>query len=138
MTASTGSPAAKASDSRLLEIEAGLFYLAKWGVMGGGALLAVSLLALALGSRAYLRALFILGQIGVVVLAGGDPHPAFRFFLPILPLMALDLAWIIDRRARLIPGLALCLMALVLTRQSLPVLENASREGVARGGYVLS
>jgi len=109
---------AKSSESRLLEARAGLEYLGKWIFFSSGPLLIFTFAALALGSRAYLRALFVVGQLGVVVLAGGDPHPAFRFFLPILPLLAMDLAWIVDRQKSLVSSLAILLLALFVTRQA--------------------
>ncbi len=92
---------AKASASSLLEIRNGAAYFGDWILWKGGAAVLATPLALALGARNGLRALFVLGQCAVVIVEGGDTHPEARFLLPLVPLIALDLAWLSARSRHL-------------------------------------
>jgi hypothetical protein len=103
---------AKASSSTWLEVRYGLGYLAGWCALGGGFLALVSVGAVLGGSGAWLRLLFILGQCALVAAEGGDSHPVYRFMLPVIPLIALDVAWVFARagvRWRLAGGVGLAL-----------------------------
>ncbi|MEM9228489.1 MAG: hypothetical protein AAGB10_02690 [Pseudomonadota bacterium] len=91
---------AKASASLTLEIGQGLDYFWTWLSAQGGMTLLATPIALAMGSGKWLRALFVAGLIAITILAGGDPHPFGRFFLPVIPLVALDCAWILNSRRR--------------------------------------
>ncbi|MGG7566065.1 hypothetical protein ACQ5SO_07890 [Rhodovulum sp. DZ06] len=109
---------AKRAASHLSELGDGVRYVHGWLLLGGGLLTLATLANVQAGvAGARLRLMFIAGQVAVVIAAGGDSHHGFRFMLPVVPLLAIDVALLLDRlRGRLRVGLV-ALLALAATRQ---------------------
>ncbi|NNU80537.1 hypothetical protein HMH01_08795 [Halovulum dunhuangense] len=112
------------SGDRMAELEAGLYYLWGWLVTGAGLLSIAIPLAVLRGSGGWLRLLFLLGNIALVAVAGGDSHIAFRFMLPVLPLIAMDVAWLLNRVETRRIAAVLLLVPFYLALQGQPLLAG--------------
>ncbi len=112
---------AKASASRLLEVQAGAAYLLDWVSAQGGILLLILPIAALSGAASLLRVLFVAGFLAVIVVAGGDPHPAARFFLPIIALLALDVTASLALARPILRVSIVALLALYFAQQFMPI-----------------
>jgi hypothetical protein len=112
---------AKMSASRLLEIAEGAKYVKAWVIYFGGAAVLATFLHTWINPRNYIRTLFVLGQLAVVALSGGDPHPEMRFMLPLVPLIALDVAALASRAGTAAKSAAWVLSIIYLAGQFPPV-----------------
>ena len=129
---------AKTSASLWLEAKVGIEYLFDWVTQSSGSLVLISVLAVVLGSKSRVRFLFVVGQIAIVVLEGGDPHPGFRFFLPIVPLIAVDSAWVISRLEKRAVRVAVILVSIVIPQWVLnPSMQTPLRGAVMGASRIL-
>lgn len=83
---------AKDSASRGSKVRAGVRYLVLWISFYGGVLGFSVFIDLKRFFFANTRVYFVLGLVLMVVMEGGDPQQQMRFFLPIVPLLALHVA----------------------------------------------
>lgn len=126
---------AKSSGSLSTEIVQGFVYVKHWVLGQGGFVLLLTPLVLIADRGVWFRLLFVLGYTSLVIVEGGDPHPAARFMLPLIPLLALDLARLVDstsERLRLLgivvaSAYFLMQMTLVLIPDPVSKLQKAGR-----------
>ncbi|MHA3977278.1 hypothetical protein ACW9UR_06280 [Halovulum sp. GXIMD14794] len=109
---------AKASASRWDEVQAGYRYVWTWIRELGGFVLVIPMLGFIAGTAALLRSLFIIGIVAIAIVSGGDSHAYARFLLPVIPLIALDLAALLDRSTRKIYASAIAILAAYLGIQT--------------------
>jgi hypothetical protein len=83
---------AKDSASRLSKVRTGVRYLLLWMSFYGGVLGFSIFIELKRSFFANTRVYFVLGLVVMVVAEGGDPQQQMRFFLPVVPLLALHVA----------------------------------------------
>jgi hypothetical protein len=83
---------AKDSASRWSKVRAGVRYLVLWMSFYGGVLGLSVFIDLKRSFFANTRVYFVLGLVLMVVVEGGDPQQQMRFFLPVVPLLALHVA----------------------------------------------
>lgn len=108
---------AKRSASFTTEIVDGALYVGHWLMTAGGMLILTSAFVwlLVVGTR--LREFMVMGLIALVVVEGGDPHPMFRFLMPIIPLIALDTARLLEVGSRVVRVSVVVLLAGYLANQ---------------------
>ncbi|MEM7614760.1 MAG: hypothetical protein AAF245_06920, partial [Pseudomonadota bacterium] len=66
------------------------------------------------------------GLVAIAIVAGGDTHPFGRFMLPVIPLLALDLGWLLQDGARRIRTMALIVTTLYVALQAMLVITVAT------------
>ncbi|MCV2868595.1 hypothetical protein OEW28_08135 [Defluviimonas sp. WL0002] len=113
---------AKASATRTIEVLQGLEYTWTWVSSSFGALVLATLIAMRLGLTPVVHLCFVFGTIALVILEGGDSHPESRFFLPLLPLLAVDVARLVNVCSH-VPGgnlraVAIIIASLLFVRQT--------------------
>lgn len=102
---------AKRSASLFAELLDGTTYFSYWLTTAGGVILLVSVFAWLLLAGTLLRALMVVGMIALVIVEGGDPHPMYRFLMPIIPLVALDTSCVLALGNRTFKISAVALLA---------------------------
>jgi hypothetical protein len=109
---------AKNSASRWSKVQTGLRYLMLWFSFYGGVLGLSIFIGLKRSFFENTRVYFILGLVLMVVVEGGDPHQQMRFFLPVVPLLALHVAAVLQNApigqngpigTRVLVGVLVCL-----------------------------
>ncbi|MHA3916042.1 hypothetical protein [Halovulum sp. GXIMD14793] len=87
---------AKRSDSLTAELSDGLVYFGDWVWFNGGFVILLTLLAFQQKTTTLLRGLMVVGLVALVIVEGGDPHPMSRFLMPVIALIAIDMARLLD------------------------------------------
>lgn len=87
---------AKRSASLIAEVSDGLVYFGDWVWLKGGFVILLTLLAFQQKTGTLLRGLMVVGLVALVIVEGGDPHPMSRFLMPIIALIAIDMARLLD------------------------------------------
>ncbi|MHA3916580.1 hypothetical protein [Halovulum sp. GXIMD14793] len=129
---------AKTSTSRLSEIRDGLDYLQHWLFDFGGIIIAISALSVALKTTTLLRVLMLLGLLLIIVVEGGDPHPAARFFMPVIPIIAMDTTAVISSVRVFVRAIGLFLLVFYLPIQIAVVHSGSNHSSLIKGvGYSL-
>ena len=90
---------AKDAATRWIKVQTGLRYLMVWMAFYGGVLVFAVFAHIKRSFFENTRAYFIVGLVLIIILEGGDPQPQMRFFLPVVPLLALHVAALLQSSA---------------------------------------
>jgi hypothetical protein len=98
---------AKNAASLWIKVQTGLRYLILWVGFYGGLLAFSIFVDLKRSFFGNTRAYFVAGLVCMIVLEGGDPQQQMRFFLPVVPLLAVQVAALLQAtsaRTRILVG----------------------------------